>query len=100
MDQEEYFADDVFEEHDEFLINGVDAAREESTNTNLLSDSLLYKGAPITLGASLLLIITFAITHNLTGEAVLNDLLSLIACHCRPIYVWSLFVNSKNISVI
>lgn len=30
----------------------------------------------------MLLTITFALSHNLTGEA-LTDLLSLIACHCK-----------------
>lgn len=41
----------------------------------------LYKGAPITLGASLLLIMTFSVRHGLSGVA-LADLLILIELHC------------------
>ena len=41
----------------------------------------LYRGAPITLGASLLLVMTFAVRHGLSGVA-LTDLLILIELHC------------------
>ena len=41
----------------------------------------LYVGAPITLGISTLLIVTFAMTHSLSGEA-LSHLLELIDAHC------------------
>ncbi len=41
----------------------------------------LYVGAPITLGTSTLLILTFAMTHSLSGEA-LSHLLELIDAHC------------------
>lgn len=41
----------------------------------------LYQGAPITLGASLLLVMTFAVRHGLSGVA-LTDLLILIELHC------------------
>lgn len=77
-DDEEYFADDFFEELDDRELANTSV---ESTANTLSDDSLLYEGSPITVGASLLLIITFSITHNLTGDA-LSDLLSLIACHC------------------
>ena len=43
-------------------------------------DSPLYAGLPITFSVSLLLIITFAMRHNLTGFA-LADLLTLINVH-------------------
>lgn len=41
----------------------------------------LYQGAPVTLGASLLLVMTFAVRHGLSGVA-LTDLLILIELHC------------------
>ena len=40
----------------------------------------LYAGSPVTFSVSLLLIITFAMSHNLTGLA-LADLLTLINAH-------------------
>ncbi len=41
----------------------------------------LYHGSPITLGASLLLILAFAFRHGLTGTC-LSDLLVLVSLHC------------------
>ena len=41
----------------------------------------IYEGAAITIGVSMLLIMTFATRHGLTGEA-LSDLLTLINLHC------------------
>ncbi len=41
----------------------------------------VYPGAEITLGVSMLLIISFVTKHNLTGEG-LSDLLQLINLHC------------------
>ena len=41
----------------------------------------LYSGAPITVAVSMLLIISFAIRHSLTGLA-LADLLTLVSLHC------------------
>ena len=43
--------------------------------------SMLYQGASITVVASILLIMAFALKHSLTGEA-LADLLLLIEAHC------------------
>lgn len=42
----------------------------------------LYKDAPITLDESLLLVLTFALRHNLSGVAI-TDLLKLVSLHCR-----------------
>lgn len=42
----------------------------------------LYKGAPISVDESLLLVLTYAIRHNLSGAAIV-DLLELISLHCR-----------------
>ena len=66
-----------------------DEGEQESDNldnsvkiTDLCStqDSPLYAGLPVTFSVSLLLIITFAMQHNLTGLA-LADLLTLINVH-------------------
>ena len=47
-------------------------------------DQLIYPNARITNAASMILILTFAITHNLSSDA-LKDMLSLIDIHClRP----------------
>lgn len=45
------------------------------------SDKPLYEGAPISIAESAILILTFALRHNLTGEC-LSDLLTLISLHC------------------
>ena len=55
----------------------------ESGNTSKETDSsgmLLFEGAKITLGVSMLLVITFAMRHSITGVA-LADLLLLIELH-------------------
>ena len=55
-----------------------------SSNDTLPSqdeDKLLYPGAPITLGTSILLLLTFAMSHSLSSEA-LSHLLELIEAHC------------------
>lgn len=74
------FANDFFalDELKELSTAHVQAAGLVEKNiTSTLNDSLLYEGSPITVGESLLLTITFALTHNITGEALVN-LLSLI----------------------
>ena len=45
------------------------------------SDVPLYDGAPISMAVSMLLIVTFAIRHSLTGLAIV-DLLTLVSLHC------------------
>ena len=45
------------------------------------SEKLIYPNARITNATSMLLIMTFAVTHKLSGEA-LKDLLTLIDMHC------------------
>ena len=44
-------------------------------------DQPLYKGSPITVGISMLLIMTVAMRHGMTGEA-LQDILTLVTLHC------------------
>lgn len=81
-------------EHDDVLIDDLydldsDEETDHESKENRETSSLiaeeerqyLYKGAPITLGASLLLIMTFAVRHGLSGVA-LADLLILIELHC------------------
>jgi len=45
------------------------------------SDVPLYDGAPISVAVSMLLIVTFAIRHSLSGLAIV-DLLALVSLHC------------------
>jgi len=69
-----------FEEND--VINNASFLDRDADETSEDSKEI-YKGSSITLGASMLLIITFALKYSLTGEA-LNDLLRLIEMHCPP----------------
>ena len=48
-----------------------------STSSNIDLDSPLYPGAPVTLHATLILILAFVLSHNITKDA-LADLLSLL----------------------
>ena len=52
-----------------------------STEDVSSNDQLIYPSARITNAASMILILTFVITHQLSGDA-LKDLLSLIDIHC------------------
>ena len=45
------------------------------------ADVPLYSGAHITVAVSMLLIITFAVRHSLTGLALV-DLLTIASLHC------------------
>ena len=56
---------------------GVNADQEE----NQFEDVPLYEGAPISVAVSMLLIITYAVRHCLTGLALV-DLLTLVSLHC------------------
>ena len=63
-------------------VNAYSAIDLSSTmEINHLEDDLIYPGARITNAISMLLIMTFATTYNLSGTA-LKDLLSLISIHC------------------
>jgi len=73
----------------ESLEYGLEASADmvglEVDNESLLvpadHDSPIYPNARLTNSASMLLIMTFAVVHKLSGEA-LKDLLSLIDLHC------------------
>ena len=69
-------------ENDDF-ISTPSAATYTPLNTEDVSsnDQLIYPSARITNAASMILILTFVITHQLSGDA-LKDLLSLIDIHC------------------
>lgn len=70
------------EEESIFLPPRFDEAEGEGCEFQESTDSKpLYEGATITVGISILLILTVAIRHSLTGEA-LNDILCLINLHC------------------
>ena len=56
---------------------GVDTEEKEKA----FEDVPLYAGAPISVAVSMLLIVTFAIRHSLTGLAIV-DLLTLVSLHC------------------
>lgn len=56
---------------------GVNADQEEKQ----FEDVPLYEGAPISVAVSMLLIITYAVRHCLTGLALV-DLLTLVSLHC------------------
>ena len=58
-----------------------DAEEENCESRESMDDKPLFDGASITVGVSILLILTVAIRHSLTGEA-LNDILCLINLHC------------------
>ncbi|KAJ1520365.1 hypothetical protein ONE63_003500 [Megalurothrips usitatus] len=66
---------------------GSDSEREFSSEEDEENEDLnnhpLYDGARVTVGESLLLVLTFILSHRLTGLC-LSDLLSLIEIHCAP----------------
>lgn len=66
--------------NDEILEHGLDIG---ITDTQIESQSkkLIYPNARITNATSMLLIMTFAVIHKLSGEAI-KDLLTLIDMHC------------------
>ncbi|KAJ1531912.1 hypothetical protein ONE63_000555 [Megalurothrips usitatus] len=80
--EDEYETADEEEDDNGGVGGGVplDANGEEP---NERDNQPLYDGAPITFRESLVAILTFAMCHRLTGVCI-NDLLSLIALHCRP----------------
>ena len=53
----------------------------EEPEENMFADAPLYKGAPISVAFSMLLVVTFAIHHSLTGLATV-DLLTFVSLHC------------------
>ena len=79
---------DIWSEDD--LLNSDSESEQESERTDLngqISDEdfnklPIYEGTQLTLGESILLIMTFALTHNLTGKAF-SDFLDVIRLHCK-----------------
>ena len=60
---------------------GLESAGIDCTEGSTSTDKLIYPNARISNAVSMLLIMTFAMTHKLSGAA-LKDLLSLIDIHC------------------
>lgn len=94
LDLADLFPEDEGEAAEDVLLDDVyDLDSEQEDLENLQNDhrescliadeerKVLYQGAPITLGASLLLVMTFAVRHGLSGVA-LTDLLILMELHC------------------
>jgi len=54
---------------------------DKNKDNRELEDRAVYEGCPITVGISMLLIMTVAMRHGMTGEA-LQDLLTLVSLHC------------------
>ena len=80
-DQTTTFADDFFEEI-EIPEEEIEINRDKSEDPLVkYAEKPLYTGSRLTLGISMLLIVTFAIRHGLSGVA-LSDLLTLIELHC------------------
>lgn len=80
-DQTTTFADDFVEEI-EIPEEEIEVTRDDSEDPLVKdTDKPLYAGARLTLGVSMLLIVTFAVRHALSGVA-LSDLLTLIEMHC------------------
>ena len=80
-DQTTTFADDFFEEI-EIPEEEIDISRDKSEDPLVeAAEKPLYTGARLTLGISMLLIVTFAVRYSLSGVA-LSDWLNLIELHC------------------
>lgn len=78
---EHHFCDFSTEnDNDEILAHGLDMGITD-TQIESQNDKLIYPNARITNATSMLLIMTFAVIHKLSGEA-LKDLLTLIDMHC------------------
>ena len=72
----------IIEEEEAFELPTTDVfTRKEREDEDYLDGKSLYPGAAITVGLSAFLIMTFALRHMLSGEA-LSDMLTLISAHC------------------
>ena len=80
-DEEEYSVNDIWNVEEDFETwNGGDIESEETNKETDGSRLPLFEGARLTLGASMLLVITYAMRHSITGDG-LADLLLLIEVH-------------------
>ena len=71
---------------------------DTQTSEDSSEEQPLYAGAPITLGTSILLTLTFAMSHSLSGDA-LSHLLELIDAHCiTPNLCTTPLISSKATS--
>lgn len=74
-------SDEKGEEYIPYLDELDDDMDINDTNDISSAENPLYDGAPISVAVSMLLIITFAIRHSLSGTALV-DLLTLVSLHC------------------
>ena len=86
-DMENSFGIDDAEDHELELPENLENLKEMLCDEHKKEDSKneqdkpLYEGCPLTVGISMLLIMTVAMRHGMTGEA-LQDVLTLISLHC------------------
>lgn len=76
----------VSDEEEGLSIRSDDDAWDDEVETDHDTPTVqipLYEDAPITLNESLLSVLTYAVRHNLNGNAIV-DLLKLISLHCKP----------------
>ena len=78
QDVDEYLDAFDCDENADSVNNTHEKVQEQKTS----ADVPLYSGAPRSVAISMLLIVTFAIRHSLTGIALV-DLLTLISLHCN-----------------
>ena len=83
-DSEPYNFQSISSDEDESDINCVNYSENvTSFHREMFSeDMLIYDGAQISVGTSMLLTMTFVLNHNLTGECF-SDLLDLLCIHCK-----------------
>lgn len=81
-DENEILNDEIESEEDREEDDEEDPEEGEEYGWDRDDDDVLYDGAPLTVGESMLAILTFALRYKLSGSC-LDDLLSLIALHCR-----------------
>lgn len=79
-DEEEYLDDIWSVEEDSETLDRSDMESENTSKETSTSGMPLFEGARLTLGVSMLLVITFAMRNSITGVA-LEDLLLLIEFH-------------------
>ena len=82
-DPDDLFADDFLDDMETYTDEETDemSASENHDGCKESSDNPLYPGCRLSLGISMLLIVTFCIRHALSGVA-LSDLLTLVELHC------------------
>lgn len=72
--------------------------RNQENNNNINHNQPLFDGAPLTVGDSMLVILSLLLRHNLT-MACIEDIIKAIELHCIPQGLKKIaYINLKNIS--